>query len=119
MRTNMKSNTIYLMATYYKVPARRSATSKKNFGLDPNNFKYDEQVTVSQVLKNRDLTNCQVILDMGAKRVVKSSMSPGLDFDHLYQYFKENYPKYIELIEQGLGQNNNQENPENTQTSGE
>lgn len=98
----MKSNTIYLLATYYRKPARPHASANKGFGQDPNNFKYDEQVAISRNLKNRDIDTCGVILDMAAKKIVKNSMGPGRDFDELYRYFKTNYPKYIEVIEQRL-----------------
>lgn len=98
----MKSNSIYLLVTYYKKPSRPHQTSGRGFGTDPRNFKYDEQVSISQALKNRDYDQCSVILDMCHRRVIKNSMNPGQSFDELYLYFKTHYPKYIELIEQGL-----------------
>ena len=98
----MKTNTIYFMATYYKKPARPYSTSNHGFGADPNNFKYDEQISVSRTLKKRDHMMCQIILDIPNRTVVKNSMNPGQPFDEVYAYFKEHYPKYIEIIEQGI-----------------
>lgn len=98
----MKKDNVYFMATYYKKPARPHATANKGFGKDPNNFKYDEQISVARTLKKRDHIMCHIILDMVDCRVVKNSMNPGQSFDELYAYFKEHYPKYIEIIEQGV-----------------
>ena len=94
--------TIYLLATYYKVPRNPNLTAAKGYMSNPDNYTYNEQVSIATKIKNRDLTDCQVILDMEAQKVVKCSMNPGQTFEELYVYFARHYPKYMDIINQHL-----------------
>lgn len=92
----MKS--IYLVAYYYQKPKARVKTTKPGWKNNSENISWDEQVTVTRVLKNRDLTMAKVILDLVNRRVVRNAWSPDRDFDELYRYFEKGYPEQTTTV---------------------
>lgn len=90
---------LYLIATYYKVPRYPKMTSRKGFGKDDANWAFNESVEVVRVVKNRDLAQANIILNITDSKVEKCNMREGASYDDLYRYFKTNYPQYFQHIE--------------------
>ena len=88
----------YLLATYTTVPRDKSITHTKGFWSDENNSQYDEQIILSKKLKNRDLTESGIILDLENKKIIKNRVSPTATYDQIYEYFKKNYAKELTYV---------------------
>ena len=64
--------------------------------------KIDEQVQMSNKLKERDITTCNVILDFKEKIVEKASIdgtSIPRDWNTIVEYYREHYSDLIEDLE--------------------
>jgi len=64
--------------------------------------KIDEQVQMSNKLKERDITTCNVILDFKQKMVEKASIdgtSIPRDWNTIVEYYREHYSDLIEDLE--------------------
>jgi hypothetical protein len=64
--------------------------------------KIDEQVQMSNKLKERDITTCNVILDFKQKIVEKASIdgtSIPRDWNTIVEYYREHYSDLIEDLE--------------------
>lgn len=93
----MKS--LYLVAYYYQKPkSKRVRTNQPGWQQRNDAVSWDEQVQVTSKLKNRDLTMAGVILDLPARRVVRNSWKSEKDFTELFEYYRKNYPDYVEDI---------------------
>jgi len=76
----------YMLFTYIKKP----------------DGKIDEQVQMSNKLKERDITTCNVILDFKQKIVEKASIdgtSIPRDWNTIVEYYREHYSDLIEDLE--------------------
>lgn len=76
----------YMLFTYIKKP----------------DGKIDEQVQMSNKLKERDITTCNVILDFKQKIVEKASVdgtSIPRDWNTIVEYYREYYSDLIEDLE--------------------
>jgi len=65
--------------------------------------KIDEQVEISKNLKERDLTQCNIILDFKEKNVQKNVIQGqvmNLPWDTLIEFYKKVYPDHIEKLEE-------------------
>jgi hypothetical protein len=65
--------------------------------------KIDEQVEISKNLKERDLTQCNIILDFKEKNVQKNVIQGqvmNLPWETLIEYYKKVYPDHIEKLEE-------------------
>ena len=65
--------------------------------------KIDEQVEISKNLKDRDITNCNIILDFKEKNVKKNVIQGqvmNLPWETLIEYYKKVYPDHIEKLEE-------------------
>jgi hypothetical protein len=65
--------------------------------------KIDEQVEISKNLKDRDITNCNIILDFKEKNVQKNVIQGqvmNLPWETLIEYYKKVYPDHIEKLEE-------------------
>ena len=93
------SKKLYVVATYYKVPKYPSKTSQKDYSKDDNNWAFNENVEIARVIKNRDLAQANIILNLTDKRVEKCNMRPDASYDDLYRYFKNNYPQYFQYVD--------------------
>ncbi len=94
----MKQKNIFLVAYYYMKPQMRVKTQIKGWTKNENNFRYDEQVTITKALKNRDIETSKIILDLKNKKVVKNSWGNSKTFDELFKYYLDNYPQYTASI---------------------
>jgi len=93
------SKDLYLLCQYIQKPKKGVNTAQKGFGRNPDNWQFDEVVTVSRGLKSRDLKYQNVILNISKKRIERNSMNPDATWEDIYAYFKEHYKEYITTIE--------------------
>ena len=91
MSTN---NSIFLVAYYFMRPQSRARTQVKGWMQTEKNLQFDEQVAVTRRLKNSDRTTAKVILDLSKKSVVRNGWGSTENFDDLFKYFHNSYPKY-------------------------
>lgn len=66
------------------------------------NGQIDEQVAASKKVKPTDEQTCNIILDFGSKKILKSIVERkkvDMDFDKLVDYYKKIYPQLIEQLE--------------------
>jgi hypothetical protein len=64
--------------------------------------KVDEQVEISKKLKEKDITNCNIILDFKEKKVQKNviqGQGMNLPWDTLVEYYEKVYPDQIAELE--------------------
>ena len=91
MSTN---NSIFLVAYYFMRPQAKAQTQVKGWMQTEKNLQFDEQVAVTRRLKNSDKTTAKVILDLTKKSVVRNGWGSTENFDDLFKYFHNSYPKY-------------------------
>jgi len=66
------------------------------------NGQIDEQVAASKKVKPTDTQNCNIILDFGTQKILKSVVERkkvDMDYEKLVEYYKKVYPKLIEQLE--------------------
>jgi len=85
---------IFLIARYVQRPKDPSMTRFKEYMKDPDNMQWDEQVQVAAKVRNKDMTEAQVILNLVEGKVVRNSFNDN-DFPTLFKYFYEGYEQYI------------------------
>ena len=90
---------LYLIATYFKVPRYPKNSSQKGFSKDEANWAFNENVEIARVIKNRDLAQANIILNLIDKKVEKCNMRQDASYDDLHRYFKTNYPQYFQHID--------------------
>lgn len=90
----MKKEVIYLIAYYSMRPKARVNTQIKGWMDNANNIQYDEQVAVATKLKKADQEYAKIILDMTNKKVVRNRWNNNQDFDAMFEYFAQGYPRY-------------------------
>lgn len=75
-------------------PKARVNTQIKGWMDNANNIQYDEQVAVATKLKKADQEYAKIILDMTNKKVVRNRWNNNQDFDAMFEYFAQGYPRY-------------------------
>lgn len=76
----------YFLVTFYRKPGGQ----------------IDEQVTVSKRARTSDLTNCNIVMDYGLRKIEKcvvEGKKVEKTFDELSAYYKKVYPALIEQLE--------------------
>jgi len=97
---NIKIPNVYLMAFYSAQPVNKKFTHQSGYMKQDSNVHHNEQVIVARKIKNRDLQQAAVILDVMNKKVVKCSKQPAADYDGLWTYYTTHYADYLKpLIE--------------------
>jgi hypothetical protein len=89
-----KPKNIYLVAQYMMKPQPHVNTSKKGWMDNPENVRFDEQVSFTRGLRTKDM-NAQVILDLSNKQVERNTFKTDKSFDDIFRYFLENYTDYV------------------------
>lgn len=89
---------MYITGTYFKRPKDPKRTREKGYMLSDQNFSYDESLNICTKLKTKDLSSCQVILDLSNRKVIKNSFNNNFDFESLLLYYQEGYPNYVNPI---------------------
>jgi hypothetical protein len=87
----------FLYVRYVGRPRDPSRTSQKGFFKE--NLAYDEQVSLSTNLTDKEVLEASIILDLVNKKIVRQKQHTfeiSKDYDFLYNYFYENYKKYID-----------------------
>lgn len=93
----------YIVAHYYARPSHQRVHTQKAGWMDnKNNLRYDEQITITKKLKNRDLDSAKIILDVLKRQVVRNSIGANKDFDELFDYFVKNYPDHMRPLVSAL-----------------
>jgi hypothetical protein len=99
---------MFLTARYIKTPTGKNSTSIKGFGLNPDNYVYEEVVGFVRNLQYTDLRQANVILDLKKSEIIKcratknNPVTPGgqkeQSFDEIFQYFYSNYSQYFDRM---------------------
>jgi hypothetical protein len=84
------------MAKYVALPREKHKTSIAGYMKNPDNIRYDEQVYITRGMRNKDLLDNHIILNLTVEKVVKNSLKPGTEFQELFKHFYEAYPSYID-----------------------
>ena len=92
----MKIKDLHLIAFYVQKPKPGVQTQIAGWMKDPNNFQYDERIEFTKGLASKDQQYAGVILNLSKKTVVTNRYNTEQkDFDSLFKYFLEAYPKYV------------------------
>ena len=90
----MRNQNIYLIARYVALPKDPKQTSKAGYMTNPDNIRYDEQLTIARGMKDKYLKN-QVVLDLTEEKIVKNSFKSGSSFEELFGHYLDAYNSYI------------------------
>jgi len=92
----MKIKDIHLLAFYVAKPRQGVQTQVAGWNKDPNNIQYDERIEFTKGLSSKDSQYASIVLNLNKKTVVQNRYnSEQRDFDDLFKYFLEAYPKYV------------------------
>ena len=92
----MKIKDLHLLAFYVQKPRHGVQTQIKGWMKDPNNYQYDERIEFTKGLQSKDQQCAGVILNLSKKTVVSNRYNTEhKDFDALFKYFLNAYPKYV------------------------
>lgn len=98
----MKNKDLHLLAFYTRVPKDPKKTFMKDFGKSEDNWSYNEQVHFTRGLRGKDLEKAGVILNVSEQKVIKCSFNKELHFISLFNYFRKNYPQYMQILDMGI-----------------
>jgi hypothetical protein len=92
----MKTKDLHLIAFYVQKPRKGVQTQIAGWMKNPDNFQYDERVEFTKGLASKDRQYAGIILNLQTKRVIYNKFDADQrDFDALFKYFLESYPKYV------------------------
>ena len=92
----MKTKDLHLIAFYTIRPRDTSKTHVKGYMSDPANHQYDERIEFTRGLSGKDRQYAGVVLNLNKKTVVYNKYNAyDSEFDTLFKYFLEAYPKYV------------------------
>ncbi|CAB5215069.1 hypothetical protein UFOVP190_381 [uncultured Caudovirales phage] len=95
----MKTKDLHLIAFYVQKPRQGVQTQIAGWMKDPNNFQYDERVEFTKGLSAKDSQFAGVVLNLSKKTVVTNRYNKDQkDFDSLFKYFLEAYPKHVATV---------------------
>lgn len=91
---------MFLLAKYYLRPRHPNRTATKDYWKHDDAGQLDEQVSFSRKLRDKDVQNYNVILDLDNKKIVKCVIDQfnGTDYDRMFEYFKRNYPQHLAAV---------------------
>jgi len=86
----------FLIVTYAGKPKDPSQTAKK--GYIKENMVYDEKVSLSNKLRDKDILTASLILDLQYKKIIrrKKSHVNSDNYEFLYEYFYKNYKQHMD-----------------------
>lgn len=87
----------HIVVKYSMKPKPGVKTEVKGWMNNDNNIQWDETFGMSIGLKNRDLQDAQVILDIDDNKIVKNWKAAEEDnsYETLIEYYLKNYAKYM------------------------
>jgi hypothetical protein len=92
----MKTKDLHLIAFYVQKPRKGVQTQIAGWMKNPDNFQYDERVEFTKGLSGKDRQYAGIILNLQTKQVIYNKFDADQrDFDALFKYFLESYPKYV------------------------
>jgi hypothetical protein len=92
----MKIKEIHLVAFYSLKPRQGVRTEISGWMQNSENYQYDERIEFTLGLKTKDMQIAGIILNLNAKTVVRNKYNTEhKDFDTLFKYFLNAYPKYV------------------------
>ena len=92
----MKIKDLHIIATYIKKPNNNKLTHQKGYMSNPDNYYFDEVITVAKGLRTPELQTAGIVLNLSKKTVILNNYALEMtDFDSLFKYFLEAHPKYI------------------------
>ena len=92
----MKTKDLHLIAFYTIRPRDPKKTHVKGYMSDPANHQYDERIEFTRGLSSKDQQYAGVVLNLNQKTVVYNKYNAhNSEFDTLFKYFLEAYPKYV------------------------
>jgi hypothetical protein len=94
---------VYLIANYAARPKNRKMTHIKGYMADPANIAWDESVTITVGLKNKDLLNSRIVLNINEQKVERNTFGENKSFMELFEYFYTASPKEISQALQKVG----------------
>ena len=92
----MKTKDLHLIAFYTIRPRDPKKTHVKGYMSNPANHQYDERIEFTRGLSSKDQQYAGVVLNLNQKTVVYNKYNAyNSEFDTLFKYFLEAYPKYV------------------------
>lgn len=92
----MKIKDLHLIAFYVQKPRPGVQTQIAGWNKNPDNYQYDERIEFTKGLSSKDAQYAGIVLNLSKKTVVQNRYnSEQRDFDALFKYFLEAYPKYV------------------------
>ena len=92
----MKIKDIHLLGFYVLRPRNPGKTHIKGYITDPANQQFDERIEFTKGLSTKDRQFAGVILNLNTKTVITNRYNQEQrNFDDLFKYFLEAYPKYV------------------------
>ena len=86
----------FLVIQYAGKPADPTQTAKK--GYLKENLVYDEKVSLTNRLRDKDLLTATIVLDLENKKIVRRSKIHDIsdNYNFLYEYYYKNYKDHID-----------------------
>ena len=95
----MAKKTVYLVAYYVCKPKNKYVnTGTKGWMDNPDNVAWDEQISITLKLKNKDLSTAKVILDLSNQTVYRNGWKTEKSFNELFEHFYTGYQKYLDPV---------------------
>ena len=95
----MKIKDLHLIAFYVMKPRPGVNTTVAGWNKNPNNIQYDERVELTKGLSSKDQQYAGVVLNLSKKTVIQNRYNTEQrDFDGLFKYFLEAYPKEVATV---------------------
>ena len=93
-------------------PRDPKRTGEKGYIKDPANQTWDEQVGFSVGIKQKDLYENHIIIDIDGQKVIKNTMKDNVDWSQLMNYFLSNYEtQLLGFLKRTGGSPDEMENP--------
>jgi hypothetical protein len=94
-----------LLAKYYKRPRDPKRTTEAGYINQNENFFWDESINFVLKVKDKDIRENNVVLDIFNQKLVKCSVGDmvGSDYDTVFAYFYKNYQNYFDRMFEALG----------------
>lgn len=98
---------IYLVASYSTSPRDPKQTRTAGYINNKDNVTWNEKMHITRGIKNKDLANARIILDISTQEVYKNTFADGVtegkSFMELFEYFYKANPSYVAKALRSLG----------------
>ena len=83
----------FLLVRYVSRPRNPNLSHVPNAGIV--NMQTDEQIKLLYEVKDKDILNSNLILDLNNKKVIRTSRDIGRDYDKIFKYYNLHYHKQL------------------------